>query len=92
MRKPLIILLTLLSLLSQWAWVEHAYHEHDAGEVCKICLLGHAQSHAVLPTTLTLPTPYPEHFDQPRSTPQAVTRTFTRQNIRAPPVFSNPSC
>lgn len=92
MRKPLIILLTLLSLLSQWAWVEHAYHEHDAGEICEICLLGHAQAHAAVPSTLPLTASYPEHFERPQHSRQAARPAFTRQNIRAPPVFSNPSC
>ena len=44
MRHPLISLLVMLLLLSQWGWVEHGYHEHEENEVCEVCLSasGHA--------------------------------------------------
>ncbi|MEN8170751.1 MAG: hypothetical protein ABFS08_11070 [Pseudomonadota bacterium] len=44
MRRPLISLLVMLLLLSQWGGAEHAYHEHEENEVCEVCLSasGHA--------------------------------------------------
>jgi hypothetical protein len=92
MRTPLIILLTLFSLLSQWLWLEHNYHEHDSGEVCEICLIGQAQSHAAIPPALHLPAALPEQFSQPLQPLQIVEQPHGRQNIRAPPAPSNPTC
>ena len=91
MRKPLIILLTLFSLLTQWAWVEHIYHDHDAGEMCEVCLIGQAQSHAAIPPALQLPPALPEQFEQVLRTWQPQEQHREHQNIRAPPV-SNTRC
>lgn len=89
MRTPLLILLTLFSLLSQWAWIEHAYHGHDSGEICEICLIGQAQTHGAMPAALQLPSALPERFEQPLLTQQILEQPSKRQNIRAPPFLSN---
>ncbi|MCW8919361.1 MAG: hypothetical protein OQL08_11185 [Gammaproteobacteria bacterium] len=55
MRHSLITLLAVITLLSQWGWLEHGYHDHESGEVCELCVsaAGHV---AILPgTTQPLP-------------------------------------
>lgn len=40
---------TIILLLAQWGSFEHAYHEHDSGEVCDYCLTSQALDHVVTP-------------------------------------------
>ena len=49
MRHILITLLLVLTLLSQWSWVEHGYHEHEEGEICELCI--NASGNAALTST-----------------------------------------
>jgi hypothetical protein len=92
MRTPLIILLTLISLVSQWAWLEHAYHEHDPDEACEICLIGQAQAHAATSPAPKLPAAPADQFAQPLLTLRIIERTPGRQTIRAPHFLSNTHC
>lgn len=55
MHRYLITLLAVITLLSQWGWVEHAYHAHDNGEVCEVCLAANALEHTINPSLPLLP-------------------------------------
>ena len=52
MRRTLITLLVVITLLSQWGWVEHAYHEHLPDEVCEVCVS--ASGHVAVPPSVPL--------------------------------------
>ena len=54
MRQTLITLLAVITLLSQWGWLEHDYQAHDPGEVCEVCVsaAGHV---AITPSAPQLP-------------------------------------
>ena len=85
MRHYLFILLAVITLLSQWVLVEHAYHEHDSGEVCAVCLVASTHDHAITPN---LPAPsIAASFTIGEQLPQqgAGRRTVRHYASRAPP-------
>lgn len=86
MRQTLITLLAVITLLSQWGWIEHDYDKHDPGEVCEVCVSasGHV---AVTPSAPQLPTFQGSDFVTPvlpSSIPAAAPRYYAS---RAPPRF-----
>ncbi|MCW8829158.1 MAG: hypothetical protein OQK94_08890 [Gammaproteobacteria bacterium] len=86
MRQHLITLLAVITLLSQWGWLEHDYHEHDAGQVCEVCVsaAGHV---AVIPDTPQLP---PLHGSETPFTPSSTSFSAAAPRFytaRAPPRF-----
>ncbi len=38
MKRLFLIILTIFILHSQWSSIEHAFHDHAAGDVCVTCL------------------------------------------------------
>lgn len=86
MRQTLITLLVVITLLSQWGWIEHGYHKHDNNEVCEVCVSasGHV---AVSPTAPQLPNFYGTDFIPPAITASQVTTTPRFYPTRAPPRF-----
>lgn len=48
MNRQLIIVLTLFLVLTQWGSLEHAYHDHSAGEACDYCSTSKSLDHIVL--------------------------------------------
>lgn len=87
MRQLLFSLLAVIILLSQWGWVVHAYHDHDAGEACEVCLTINAQNHAIAPSLLLLLVVF--GFILNASTPRLnmVPRAACYYSARAPPSF-----
>jgi len=86
MRQTLITLLFVITLLSQWGWLEHGYHNHDASEVCELCVSasGHV---AVTPSILQLSTIQGSHFSPPAITPSLTATAPRFYATRAPPTF-----
>ena len=88
MRRFLLTALTLVTLLSQWGWLEHAYHEHDAGGFCGFCLSSASQhNHAITASSATqLPVIVNNFVATPLILSQPVLTNASFQ-IRAPPRF-----
>lgn len=86
MRRTLITLLAVVTLLSQWGWVEHGYHDHDANEVCAACVS--AAGHVAVPSsTLQLPVTYGCSFDAPPVSASFSSVAARYYHTRAPPSF-----
>jgi len=49
MNRLHLTIFALILLLGQWGNIDHAYHEHDSGEVCDFCLSAQALDHAITP-------------------------------------------
>jgi hypothetical protein len=84
MRQTLITLLAIITLLSQWGWVEHDYHHHTSDDVCEVCISasGHV---AVLPSTPSLPG-FQGYDSIATATPPSLYSAIERfYNTRAPP-------
>ena len=89
MRRYILILLTVLTLFTQWGWLEHAYHDHDVDDSCEFCLFGHAYDQSITPNSLSLPTEpfrYGIAADRQEELPAQTTNHYT---IRAPPLLSH---
>lgn len=86
MRQSLITLLAVITLLSQWAWLEHGYHDHDAGEVCEVCVSasGHV---AVTPTAPQLPALHGSDLPVPVFSTSYTAAAPRFYATRAPPRF-----
>lgn len=87
MRHYLLTLLAVITLLSQWGWVEHAYHDHDHNEVCEVCLNASTHDHAL---TTSLPSPHAEAsfaISEQLSTQLLAQRPVRYYASRAPPYF-----
>jgi hypothetical protein len=86
MHRTLITLLAVITLLSQWGWVEHAYHEHHANEVCEVCVSasGHV---AVMPTIVQAAVCHHSDFAVPAITATLISETPRYYATRAPPRF-----
>jgi hypothetical protein len=87
MRQLLLTLLAVITLLSQWGWVEHAYHEHDPGEICAVCLTGNAHDHALTPSLPQLPVVSGYIISAQTSHQMLVQRAARYYPTRAPPRF-----
>jgi hypothetical protein len=84
MRQTLITLLAVVTLLSQWGWVEHGYHHHDEDEVCEICVSASGHT-AVLPAIAQLPA-FQGHDDPVAAGSRVLYRPAVRfYPARAPP-------
>lgn len=86
MRRHLITLLAVITLLSQWGLLEHGYHEHEPDEVCELCLSAAAHV-AVLPAAPTLPSFEGGDFLVPADTPTLAAVAPHGYLARAPPAF-----
>ncbi len=86
MRRLLITLLAVVTLLSQWGWLEHGYHEHDPGEVCEVCLSANGHGQAITPSLPALPaiTAITLH-NEPLPTQPLTRGAFRLYASRAPP-------
>lgn len=86
MRRILITLLAVITLLSQWGLLEHGYHEHEPDEVCEICVAaaGHV---AVTPSAPQLPTFEGGDFLAPAVIVSLATAAPRFYPTRAPPRF-----
>ena len=87
MRQLLLTLLAVITLLSQWGWVEHAYHNHDPGKICEVCLSANAHGHALTPSLPQLPTVSGFIISQQPLQQALVQRSVRYYPTRAPPRF-----
>lgn len=85
MRNYLLTLLAVITLLSQWGVVEHAYHDHDSGEVCVVCLTASNHDHAITPSLPALPTMASFTIGEQLPQQVAARRTVRHYASRAPP-------
>jgi len=82
----IVIMVTLL--LSQWGTIEHAFHKHDAGEVCDYCISAKSFNHAL---TSSVQLFVPEIQKQNPEVPVLESHLKTTRHfysVRAPPRFS----
>lgn len=86
MRRTLITLLAVITLLSQLSWLEHGYAEHSSGDVCEVCVSasGHV---AVIPSVPQLPPVHGSDFPLAVITPSQRHTTQRFYATRAPPRF-----
>lgn len=87
MNRLHITIFALLLLLGQWGSFDHAYHQHDSGEVCDFCLSAQALDHAISAST---PLVFATSFQifQPRSHQLHTSdNSFHYFTARAPPRF-----
>lgn len=87
MHRLHITLFALIILLGQWGGIDHAYHEHDTGEVCDFCLSAQALDNAITPALQFVFTPSFHQFQ-----PELVLGYVSKNNARyyaarAPPPF-----
>lgn len=88
MRRFLLTALTLVTLLSQWGWLEHAYHDHDAGERCEFCLSSASQhDHAITASSASQLPVIVHNFIAPPLILSQPVLTNGSIRIRAPPRF-----
>jgi cation diffusion facilitator CzcD-associated flavoprotein CzcO len=86
MRRHLITLLAVITLLSQWGWLEHGYHQHDPDEVCEVCVS--ASGHVGLtPSAPQLPDFAGVDFFTPAATASHLATAPRFYATRAPPRF-----
>ena len=87
MHRYLITILAVVTLLSQWGWVEHAYYDHEHDESCVVYLTANANGHAITPSLPVLP--IAATFDIDEQLPQQLqSRQIVRYYAsRAPPHF-----
>ncbi|MGM0593733.1 MAG: hypothetical protein ACQETD_04265 [Pseudomonadota bacterium] len=89
MRRTLLTLLAVITLLTQWGLAAHAYHDHDSpqghdGTVCEICIsaAGHA---AASPATQRLPSIHGSDTPLRHASVGYVVLTPRHYATRAPP-------
>lgn len=87
MNRLYLTIFAFILLLGQWGSFDHAYHQHDTGEVCDYCLSAQALDHAIVPAIQFVFTPSFEEF-QPDLTKQHTSSSRVRYYAaRAPPRF-----
>lgn len=87
MSRLYLLTFAFIMLLGQWGSLDHAYHQHDTGEVCDYCISSQALDHAIAPITLLVLTPSFEDF-QPEQTEHQIANSHVRHyTVRAPPRF-----
>lgn len=86
MRHRLITLLAVITLLSQWGWLEHGYHDHDSGEVCELCVS--VAGHVAIPPGTAQPLPRSHNHLEPSTHLVSLLSAAPRfYSTRAPPLF-----
>lgn len=87
MKRLNLIVLTLFLILGQWSSLEHAFHEHQASEVCDYCLSKKPLEHLAVNSIQTFfPTSIPQWQDE--LTPQVyLNEKVSYFAARAPPRF-----
>lgn len=74
-------------LLGQWGSFDHAYHQHDTGEVCDFCLSAQVLDHAIAPAIHFVFTPSFEVFQANLTKQLSANSTARYYAARAPPRF-----
>jgi hypothetical protein len=85
--RYLISILAVITLLSQWGLVDHAYHNHEHDESCVVYLTANANGHAITPSLPALPIAATSNINE--QLPQLIlsTRVVRYYTSRAPPRF-----
>lgn len=86
MRRALITLLVVITLLAQWGWLEHDYHEHLSDEVCEVCVS--TAGHVAIPPSAPRPPILAESdFIAPAINASLAVTAPRFYSTRAPPLF-----
>lgn len=87
MKRLHLIIIMVTLLLSQWGMIDHAFHEHNAGEVCDYCITAKAVDDAVTSSEKIVVSD--KQNQNPDVLLQASNFKTTRHfySVRAPPQF-----
>ena len=87
MKRLHFTIITITLLLSQWGVIEHAFHEHVAGEVCEYCLTAKSFDDIVLSSDQAVVPAIQSQISEVLFQ-AAKSETFSHYySIRAPPQF-----
>ena len=87
MRRLLYLFLTISLLLTQLGLVAHAYQDHDATEVCHLCLTASQHDHALISTPSVHAVERSFVLFSSASSPTVELQFARHYAVRAPPRF-----